>query len=116
MATEVMIGFMAKGNDILLGGDGDDVLLGGAEADTLSGGAGLDRASYENAKAGVIATIGGLGSGGDAEGDVIGTDIENLTGSFYADTLTGNAADNYPNSFNGDDVLNGGDGSDTLVE
>ena len=46
----------------------------------------------------------GHGSGGDAEGDVL-TDIENLIGSAFADTLSGGG---------GPDTLTGGGGNDSL--
>ena len=106
------------GDDILNGGDGDDVLEGGLGADTLNGGNDDDdgdTASYEGSAEGVtINLLAGIARGGDAAGDEIGTDIENLTGSMHADDLTG---DDDPNSIwglGGDDELDGGEGDDTL--
>ena len=66
------------GNDSLSGGNGDDALYGGAGADTLSGGAGVDAIFYQESGGGVTVTLGGTGSGGDAQGDLIGGDIENV--------------------------------------
>ena len=36
-----------------------------------------------------INLLAGTASGGDAQGDTLGTDIENVMGSMYDDTLTG---------------------------
>ena len=103
------------GDDTLNGGDDDDLLEGGPGADTLNGGKGEDTASYEGSAEGVtINLLAGIARGGDAAGDEIGTDIENLTGSMHADDLTG---DDDPNSIwglGGDDELDGGEGDDTL--
>jgi Ca2+-binding RTX toxin-like protein len=94
------------GADYLDGGNGNDSLNGGAGADTLVGGAGIDTATYNDSDAGVeIALNGTPGSGGDAQGDRF-YDIENLTGSNYADRLYGN---------DGANTLNGGNGNDTLL-
>ncbi len=47
----------------------------------------MDLVSYRSGTiAGVTATIGGVGSGGDAQGDVVGNDVENLEGNFTAPT------------------------------
>ncbi len=114
------------GNDTLNGGDGNDVLNGGAGADSLVGGSGIDTASYAGATAAVLASL--LTSGiraGDALGDVL-TDIENLTGSNFNDTLrgdevaTGNVLDGGLGNDSlegngGDDLLLGGGGLDTLL-
>jgi Ca2+-binding RTX toxin-like protein len=53
----------------------------------------------------VSLVAGATNTGGDAQGDVLGN-IENLEGSFFRDTLTGNAGNN---------VLDGGAGNDTLI-
>ncbi|WP_395679769.1 calcium-binding protein [Inquilinus sp.] len=103
------------GEDILNGGEGDDYLIGGAGADTLQGGAGIDTASYMSAGiVGVTAIIGGIGSGGHAQGDVIGADIENLKGTNFDDALFGSAIANLLLGDEGHDSLFGAAGNDTL--
>ena len=102
------------GNDWLQGNEGVDMLEGGAGADTLDGGADIDTASYQNSTVGVrVNLLTGAGQGGDAEGDRL-TNIENLLGSDYSDTLIGNRDDNYLDGGNGADVLQGKRGDDTL--
>ena len=63
---DVLLG--GGGNDALTGSAGDDVLIGGAGADVLDGGADTDTASYADAEAGVVASLGDrsilLSSGG----------------------------------------------------
>lgn len=107
------------GNDILDGGDGNDSLVSSAGADILKGGAGIDTVDYYRGPnvdpPGVAVTIGGIGHGGEAEGDVIGADIENLTGTFNRDILTGSAGENRLNGEGGDDTLVGGAGDDVLI-
>ena len=96
----------AAGADTLSGLGGADTLIGGAGADTLDGGDGVDTASYATSTVGVtVSLLDGTGSGGDAEGDTL-SNIENLTGSNYNDTLEGDANAN---------VLAGGTGSDTVT-
>ena len=99
----------ATGNaldNVLIGNSGNNVLIGGAGADTLDGGGGTDTASYASSPAGVNVSLAtGTGSGGDAQGDTL-SNIENLTGSNFDDTLEGNSFNN---------VLVGGLGIDTVV-
>ncbi|MBW8728449.1 MAG: calcium-binding protein [Inquilinus limosus] len=108
------------GEDAVRGGDGNDYLEGGGGADFLVGGAGSDTASYLLSPAGVVVAIGGYGSGGEAEGDLVGPDVENILGSIRADVLTGSDADNTifgesPFALaGGDDVLSGLGGNDAL--
>ncbi|WP_285892591.1 calcium-binding protein [Microvirga terrae] len=98
------------GNDILNGGAGDDLLLGGAGADRLLGGAGFDTVSYEDAAAGITAT---LAFSGSWDGDQFDS-IEALSGSAFADRLIGHAGSNKLSGQAGNDSLEGGDGDDTL--
>jgi Ca2+-binding RTX toxin-like protein len=102
------------GNDDLWGGDGDDMLIGGTGADVLQGGAGYDYASYEDSAAGVTVNLAtGLGSGGDAAGDVL-TSIEGVDGSNQNDLLLGGDGFDVLRGLKGADVLYGRGGEDSL--
>ncbi len=102
------------GNDTLYGGDGNDVLTGGSGADVLSGSLGYDTASYADSDIGVIADLAtSAANAGAAAGDT-SFSIENLTGSAFADTLSGNSTGNVLDGGIGDDHLYGRDGADTL--
>ncbi len=115
-----------NGTDTLLGGPGNDTLKGGGGADWLIGGEGIDTASYYESPEGVtvLLNVNGIGGvGGDAEGDTF-VDIENLTGSSYADSLGGDDGVNQLmgmdgndtlKGFGGADSLHGGNGNDTLI-
>ena len=103
------------GNDNLSGGGGNDTLIGGSGADTLNGGTGNNTASYVGSAAGVtvdlkLATA--QVSTGDASGDVL-SNIQNLIGSAFADTLKGDANSNTISGGGGADILIGGGGGDT---
>jgi Ca2+-binding RTX toxin-like protein len=103
----------SSGANILSGGDGDDVLIGGAGADALSGGNGVDTARYTGASAGVIVNLANVAANtGDAAGDTF-TSIENVVGTSFADTLTGDEQANSLAGAAGADTLNGGGGVDT---
>lgn len=103
------------GNDQLIGGDGNDVLIGGAGNDIVSGGNGIDTASYAGAAAAVRINLAStraqntVGAGTDTI-----TNVENILGSTWNDTLTGNGLANSIDGAAGDDVLNGGAGNDSL--
>lgn len=106
------------GDDTLSGGAGSDLLEGGPGADTLNGGANAetgDTITYRNSDPGVtIDLLTGTATGGEAEGDMPGEDIENVEGSLHADSLTGNSTANRLWGLAGDDTLDGGAGNDTL--
>lgn len=99
--------------DVLSGDGFDNVLIGGAGADRLTGGAGIDTADYSTSGAAVSAVLGGTGSGGDAQGDVL-AGIENLVGSGFGDVLAGDGAANALSGGAGDDRLAGKGGADRL--
>jgi Ca2+-binding RTX toxin-like protein len=104
------------GTDMLWGGWGNDELKGGGGADWLGGDEGIDTVSYYESPAGVtvLLNVNGVGgAGGDAEGDILG-DIENLTGSIYADTLGGDDGVNQLMGMEGNDTLKGFGGADSL--
>ncbi|MDB5430608.1 MAG: outer rane adhesin like protein [Caulobacter sp.] len=103
------------GNDILNGGNGNDLLNGGAGSDTLNGGAGIDTAVYSDATAAVklsLALVTGQVTGGS--GTDIVTGVENITGSDFNDTLTGDAGVNVLIGGAGNDTLDGGMGADVM--
>ena len=106
------------GDDSLSGGGGSDFLEGGPGADTLNGGANAgtgDTITYRDSEMGVtINLLTGAAKGGEAEGDMLGNDIENVEGSLRADSLTGNSIANRLWGLAGDDTLDGGAGNDTL--
>lgn len=99
--------------DVLSGDGFDNVLIGGAGADRLAGGGGIDTADYSASGAAVNAVLGGTGSGGDAQGDVL-AEIENLVGSGFGDVLVGDGAANVLSGGAGDDRFVGKGGTDRL--
>ena len=114
------------GDDEISGGDGNDFITGGPGADEISGGdhthnemgVGGDTISYEYSPAGVTINLNdGTARGGDADGDVLEDDIENVRGSMHDDTLTGTDDPSVGNmlwGLGGNDVLTGREGPDTL--
>lgn len=128
--------FGGSGNDRLFGDDGNDFLNGGSGSDSINGGIGNDTVDYSTAGSGVfvnlsitasqansyINALGVLVSNGEAAGDKI-INVENLTGSKFADILQGNSASNiisagsgndYIYTGTGNDNINGGTGTDTI--
>jgi Ca2+-binding RTX toxin-like protein len=136
-ANDVFFG--GAGDDILTGGTGDDKLYGEDGNDTFEeggltngadwmfGGLGVDFVNYGSRVAALtvvmdsvltagVATGTNSGLAAGAEGDLIGADVENLTGGNAADSLTGNAGNNRIMGGLGvtDDIINGGAGDDYL--
>lgn len=104
------------GNDTLNGGAGYDYLVGGKGDDTLDGGADIDAVDYYTYDStGPITVNLALGT---ATGAGIGADtlnsIETVYGSYYADTLIGDANTNYLCGIDGNDKLDGAGGDDSL--
>ena len=110
------------GDDKLDGGAGDDLLSGGPGADELKGGANApgdmamgDTISYKDSMEGVDINLrAGSADGGDAEGDTIGEDIENVEGSMYDDEINGSRGANKLWGLGGDDEISGDRGHDML--
>jgi Ca2+-binding RTX toxin-like protein len=99
----------------LEGGGGDDALIGGVGADVLAGGSGTDTVSYEDRAVGVSADLDGQADDGTAgEGDLIATDVEQLTGGTGSDALTGGPGTDVLAGLAGDDVLAGGGAGDAM--
>jgi Ca2+-binding RTX toxin-like protein len=106
------------GEDTLDGGTGNDMLDGGAGGDTIDGGDNTedgDTLTYANNAIGVWAYLNlGVASGGDASYDKI-SNVENVFGSQFDDTLAGNGFDNKLVGGNGKNTLEGNGGDDTLL-
>jgi len=103
--------------ETLVGDSGDNIIEGGLGDDTLNGNTGTDTASYANATAGITVSL-GLGTAQNTGGAGIDTlsNFENLLGSAYNDSLTGNTGANILNGGAGDDLLvAGAGGADTLI-
>ena len=102
-------------DDSLFGLGGRDRLNGGAGNDLLDGGDGDDFAIYTDAASGVTVDLRNL-SPQDTIGAGIDTliGIENIYGSNFADTLTGDANANFILGGAGSDTLVGNGGADTL--
>ncbi|MGO4727983.1 MULTISPECIES: calcium-binding protein [unclassified Inquilinus] len=110
--ADFLIGF--DGADTINGGDGNDTLRGGAGGDALNGGNGSDFANYQGSSQEVFVDLqAGLVFSGDATGDTL-TSIENLYGSSFGDTMSGDAGNNIIGGENGDDLLDGRAGDDGL--
>lgn len=74
----------------MIGSSLADTIAGNAGANTLNGGAGIDTLTYAGATAGVVASL-ATSLAQNTVGDGVDTisNIENLTGSRFNDTLTG---------------------------
>lgn len=98
----------------LSGGKGNDILRGAAGADVLIGGGGKDTADYTGSNAGVTVNLAtNAAVGGHANGDSF-DGIENILGSTFADSLTGDIAVNILRGGGGNDTLFGGANDDRL--
>lgn len=102
-----------SGNDTLNGGDDDDTLIGGLGDDTLSGGNGWDIADYTGAGAAVTVSLASGNATGGAGNDTLSL-MEEVRGSIFDDTLTGDGLANVLRGGGGIDTLNGGGGDDRL--
>jgi Ca2+-binding RTX toxin-like protein len=118
--NDVLMG--GAGNDTLNGGDDNDTLMGGLGKDILNGGSGKDTATYANAtsvdgklgvKAHLVAASALAYNDGEAKGDTYDS-IENLIGSAFKDTLSGDDTANKLEGGAGDDELIGGGAADAL--
>ncbi len=112
VGADVILG--GNGTDVIYGGFGNDTIEGGAGADTMFGGGGSDTLSYSSSPGGVTVNLAtGSTSGNDAAGDKI-YGFENLRGSNFEDTLTGDSGNNIIEGGAGNDTMDGGTGTDTV--
>ncbi len=101
------------GIDSVFGEAGDDLFIAGGGADSYDGGSGEDGVDFKDATAGVTASLATGGSGGIAAGDSY-TAVENLAGSAFGDTLSGDGGVNRIEGRGGNDVIEGGAGGDQI--
>jgi Ca2+-binding RTX toxin-like protein len=125
IGTEVTLGVVEtsqeRGNDVLLGGPGNDTLAAGPgpplpDADTMSGGDGSDTVSYRARMTRVSVSKDGAADDGEmGEHDIVGLDVERITGGLASDTLRGGPGPDTLDGRPGDDTLDGLAGDDTLL-
>jgi len=107
------------------GNSGDDTFIASEGGDTYTGGLGNDFVNYStlaglNNVAANLATrtasldLGVVGADAADSIDTYLDDIENLSGTVGNDTLTGNAFNNIIYDLGGDDVIDGGAGTNTI--
>ena len=94
----------------------NNILFANAGNNTLDGKAGTDSVSYVYSGAAVVVDLsktGAQATGGSGADTLVS--IENLYGSQFNDTLSGNIGNNYINGNAGADQMSGGLGNDTYV-
>jgi len=103
-------------DDSLTGDGNNNVLEGGSGNDTLNGGGGNDTASYEHAGSGVTVSLmlQGISQATGGAGNDTLSNIDNLRGSGFNDTLIGDSNANILTGGIGGDHLTGGLGADTF--
>ena len=117
------------GNDALYGGNGSDFINGGNGDDLIDGGDGIDRAGYfqDNPALGginVSLLLQGTAQYVGSQGWDTLVGIENVSGTPFADTITGDAGDNWlwgstswlgaVQSVTNNDTIDGGGGNDLI--
>ncbi len=114
---DVLIGFQSvlasQHNDVIKGNNQNNFLEGGKGDDTIDGGAGSDMASYASATGAVtVNLVTNTATGADGSDTLIS--IEQVRGSAYGDSLTGNELVNVFEARDGNDTVDGAGGNDTL--
>ncbi len=111
--------FTFTGVENLAGGSGDDSFAfsgSGGISGTVAGGEGsdtLDYSAYDSSVTVDLATGTATGIKADADNGCNG--IENITGSRFNDSLTGDDGANIIDGGKGDDIFDGGHGNDTYI-
>ncbi|HWW00016.1 MAG TPA: Calx-beta domain-containing protein [Candidatus Acidoferrum sp.] len=102
-----------QGNDTLIGGSANDTFLLNAGlslgTETITGNGGTDSLDFSTSTVGVMADLSQVGVVQTVSPGLklkLTDQLENITGSRFADTLTGDSLNN---------IINGGIGTDTLI-
>ncbi|MFM8332725.1 MAG: beta strand repeat-containing protein [Candidatus Methylumidiphilus sp.] len=106
--------FLADGAAGCVGNAQDNLFYAGAGDNRIDGGGGVDTVTYLCATAAVTASLATAAQATGGSGSDTLLNIENLTGSGYADTLGGDGGRNVLVGGLGADVLVGGLGADTF--
>ncbi len=101
-------------DETLCGLGGDDILRGGGGNDTLDGDGGYDVGVYDTAPSGVDVNLAAGTATGGAGSDTL-ISIEDVAGSSFADTLTGDGTENFLYGLGGNDMIDGAAGYDRIV-
>jgi Ca2+-binding RTX toxin-like protein len=103
-----------SGEDKIYGMGGNDYIATGGGYDFVDGGDGIDTVTYEDSWDRVVVNLTtGKNQYGEASRDVL-TNVENIIGSVYNDTITGDGAANRLTGGDGTDVLSGMGGNDYI--
>lgn len=101
------------GDNTIFGNAGNNSIRGGLGDDTLNGGDATDWVDYRAATGAVQVNLASRSATG-ADGTDFVTNFENIRGSDFGDTLTGNNLTNVLRGFGGNDTLDGGVGRDQM--
>jgi hypothetical protein len=99
----------------LIGGSANDRFAFSAASGLsgdLQGGDGTDTLDYSNFGSGVVVNL-STGEASNVDGKI--SQFENITGSAFDDTLSGDGKANTINGLAGNDILNGGGGNDIYI-
>ena len=108
---DVLVG--TTDSEMICGLGGDDVIEPGGGDDVIVGGDGTDEIDLSAASGAVdLDLVTGAGTAGADELAVL--EVEDVTGSDFADAIAGDAGDNVIAGGPGDDTIDGGNGADTL--
>ncbi|WP_417830706.1 tandem-95 repeat protein [Terasakiella sp.] len=123
LAAETLTGssfddiLVGQTGDTLLGGGGYDFFVVNEGVIAVDGGdmASEDEVAFTGQTGGVLVDLeNGFGKHSDGVNTFTISNVQNVTGSEYDDTIAGDLYDNYLWGYLGNDTLVGGDGNDTL--
>jgi len=104
-------------DDNIYGLGGNDTLIGLGGNDLLDGGTGIDTIDYSgNTGAGVVVNLTTKTVTSSDSGNDTLVSIENVIGTNFADTITGDSNANVIDGRGGNDTLNGMGGNDTYID
>ncbi|HEX2581416.1 MAG TPA: calcium-binding protein [Dongiaceae bacterium] len=103
-----------SGKDVMLGNSDDNTFYADNGADVYDGRGGTNTVNYYLSSEGVTVNLAtGINHGGAAEGDRL-FHIQNIVGSSYGDTITGDAGANVLIGNDGADIIRSGGGNDRI--